>query len=247
VNNRIPAASFFEFLDVPLRVRTRIILALLCLPLLASFFFPLWEIHMVASQYPNGLTLEIFSSRLVAGNDGADLNEINILNHYIGMHQITEQELRDLNWLPFAFGAIVLLTVRVSLLGNVRALADLTVLTTYVSGVAFARFIWMLFIFGHHLSPDAPVKVTPFMPVILGSKKIANFTTSSYPLAGSYLLFITIGGLWILLATSLLRGRRRAAAHALLDSEREVAAGSNQFGTAPTPGGSVVRLGISIT
>ncbi|MCB9871518.1 MAG: hypothetical protein H6837_16805 [Planctomycetes bacterium] len=206
------ARSFFDFLDVPLGGRTRILLALLAIPIALSFLFPLWKIHMVAPQYPRGLWLDIYSYRLEAGHGGNDLREINILNHYIGMHAITENELRDLDWLPFGLGAVILLTLRVAALGNVRSLVDLGMIAAYISAFAFSRFVWMLWSFGHDLHPDAPVKVQPFTPAIIGTKKIANFTTSSLPQMGSACLFLTIGGIWVLLIWSLVVGRRRARA-----------------------------------
>jgi hypothetical protein len=96
--------SFFEYLSEPLTKRTRILLVVLALPLLLSFWFPLWRISMEAPQYPKGLQLDIYSYTLDGGNEGRDLTEINLLNHYIGMKQIVEDELADLDWIPFAFG-----------------------------------------------------------------------------------------------------------------------------------------------
>lgn len=88
---------------------------------------------MVAPQYPKGLWLDIFSWKLVGGHEGRDLDEINILNHYIGMKRIDRyDELVDLNWLPIAYGGLALLLLRAALLGSVRTLVDMTVLSTYV-------------------------------------------------------------------------------------------------------------------
>ena len=50
-----PAENFWDFLDAPLRGRSRLLLAALILPLLLSFAFPLWRISMKAPQYPDGL------------------------------------------------------------------------------------------------------------------------------------------------------------------------------------------------
>jgi len=54
------------------------------------------------------------------------------------------------------------------------------------------------------------VRVPGFMPVVLGSKKIANFTTHSWPAAGSYALAVFVIGTAGLLAYHLVRGRRAA-------------------------------------
>ena len=56
-------------------------------------------------------------------------------------------------------GALAIIALRVAAIGNVSALVDVVVMTTYVSCFAFRRFVYTLYIFGHHLRPDAPVKV----------------------------------------------------------------------------------------
>jgi copper chaperone NosL len=202
------ADTFWEFLDLPLRGGARLLLVALIVPLLLSFAFPLWRISMEAPQYPDGLSMDIYSYRLVGGNDGHDVQEINTLNHYIGMHTITREELRDLDWMPFAIVAMAMLALRAALLGNVRTLIDLSMIAFYVSAVAFGRFVWMLWEFGHQLDPKAPVKVAPFMPVVVGSKQIANFLTHSMPHVGSLLMGTFTTGVWAITLFYLWRGRR---------------------------------------
>jgi len=204
------ADSFWEFLDVPLRGGARLLLIALIVPLLLSFLFPLWRISMKAPQYPKGLSMDIYSWQLVGGNDGHDIQEINTLNHYIGMQSITREELRDLDWMPFAIVAMAALALRAALLGNVRALIDLSMIAAYVSLVAFGRFVWMLWEFGHHLDPKAPVKVQPFMPVVIGEKQIANFLTHSMPHLGSLLMGAFTTGVWAVTLFYLWRGRRES-------------------------------------
>jgi copper chaperone NosL len=209
---RTTADNFWEFLDLPLRVPARLLLVVLTIPLLLSFLFPLWRISMEAPQYPQGLTMDIYSYKVVGGNDGHDVQEINTLNHYIGMSTITREELRDLDWMPFAIVAMALLAWRAALLGNIRTMIDLSMIAAYVSVIAFARFVWMLWEFGHNLSPTAPVKVEPFMPVVIGSKKIANFMTHSMPQLGSVCLFVFTAGIFGITLWYLWRGRREAKA-----------------------------------
>jgi copper chaperone NosL len=207
---RPAAETFWEFLDAPLRGPARLLLVALVVPLVLSFGFPLWRISMKAPQYPDGLRLDIYAYQLVGGNDGHDVREINTLNHYIGMRTITREELRDLDWLPFGLIALALLALRAALLGNVRTLIDLSIVAGYISLIAFGRFVYMLWDFGHNLDPKAPVKIEPFMPVVVGSKQIANFTTHSMPQAGSVLLGTFTLGVWILTLFYLWRGRREA-------------------------------------
>ena len=209
---RRKADDFWDFLDLPLRGGARLLLVALVIPLLLSFAFPLWRISMKAPQYPDGLSMDIYSYELVGGNDGHDVQEINTLNHYIGMHTITRDELRDLDWMPFGLVAMALLAMRAALLGNVRTMIDLSMIAAYISLVAFGRFVWMLWEFGHHLNPKAPVHVDPFMPVVFGSKQIANFTTYSMPQMGSLLMGCFTMGVWGITLFYLWRGRREARA-----------------------------------
>ena len=48
---------------------------------------PLWNLTMFAPQYPDGLRLDIYTHSSQGGNNGQDVKEINVLNHYIGMQR----------------------------------------------------------------------------------------------------------------------------------------------------------------
>ena len=128
---------------------------------------------------------------------------MNTLNHYIGMAPIDRSSLTDLDWLPFALGGLILLMLRVAAIGDNRSLVDLLVLFSYFSAFSMARFAFKLYVFGHDLDPRAPFTVEPFMPALLGSKQIANFTTTSLPEAGSYLMVLVGVGLLATLVWSL--------------------------------------------
>jgi len=202
--------QFYAFLDRPLFLRARIVLALLAIPLCLAFVEPLWKISMTAPQYPNGLYVEIYAHKLDGGHDGHDIAEITELNHYIGMHPIDRAAMTDLDWIPFALGLLVLLTLRCAAIGNVRALVDLVVVSGYVGTFAFARFIYRLWYFGHSLSPDAPIKLEPFTPAIIGRKQIANFGVESWPQAGAVFVGIFLAGVVGITAWHLVAGRRSA-------------------------------------
>jgi hypothetical protein len=203
-------AKFYDFLDRPLFPAARLALAVLVIPLVLVFTQPLWKISMKAPQYPKGLSMEIYGHKVEGGHDGKDIHEINTLNHYIGMKKIDRQELTDLDWIPFALGLLVILTLRCAAIGNVRSLVDLMVITGYISVFAFGRFIYKLYVYGHNLDPEAPFKVKPFTPAIFGSKQIANFTTTSMPQLGSILMGVFVTGVAAITVWHLVEGRRRA-------------------------------------
>ncbi|MEZ4361213.1 MAG: hypothetical protein R3B48_13600 [Kofleriaceae bacterium] len=213
---------FYRFLEQPLFLSARPILLVLVIPLVLGVGFPLWRISMTAPQYPNGLQMDIYAYKVTGGHGGQDIKEINTLNHYIGMHKIDRAELKDLDWIPFAIGLLVVLALRCAAIGNVRALLDLLVLTGYISVFAFGRFVYKLYVFGHELDPTAPITLDGFTPAIFGSKQIANFSTTSYPQLGTLLIGVFATGVAALSAWHLIAGRRASAAR--VAAERAAAA-----------------------
>lgn len=205
-----PLEKFYGFVQQPLHMRSRLVLALLVVPLLLAFTAPLWNISMVAPQYPKGLELDIYAHKVEGGRDGLDIQEINTLNHYIGMAPINRAALADLDWIPFALGVLVILTLRVAAIGNISALIDLAVITLYFSLFSLGRFVYKLYVLGHDLDPKAPVTVEPFMPAVFGTKQIANFTVTSLPRLATVYMGIFALGVVALTLWHLWVGRREA-------------------------------------
>lgn len=179
---------FYGSLSRPLVPWTRIVLALAVIPLAFAATQKLWTLHFEAPQYPKGLDLYVYTYTIEGGNGGTDLPEINTLNHYVGMKKLDPADFADLDFIPFAIGALVLLALRVAVIGDVRSLIDLAVLTGYFGAFSIGRFVYMLYRYGHDLDPHAPITLPSFMPPVLGTKQMGNFTVSSFPAAGSWLL-----------------------------------------------------------
>ncbi len=72
-----------------------LLLILAFLLLVPSYLVPLYDMTMFAPQYPEGLRLHIYSYKLDGGNRGQDVKEINVLNHYIGMRDLTPTSSRS--------------------------------------------------------------------------------------------------------------------------------------------------------
>ena len=169
-----------------------LVAALLILP---AYLFPLWKLTLFAPQYPNGLRLEIYSYKLEGGNGGQDVHEVNVLNHYIGMKDLSTEAFTEFKWIPFVAGALGLLFLRAAVHGTMGALVDVVVMYAYFCLFSLWSFAYKLYVYGHDLSKEAPVKVPPFTPPIFGYSKIANFEVYSYPGAASYAL----GSVFVLL------------------------------------------------
>jgi hypothetical protein len=180
-----------RFLARPLNLGSRIVLLLAALSVGASVLFPLWQLHLVAPQYAEGLRLDIFPWKIQGGGlNGNDLNEINNLNHYIGMKPIQQADFNEMQVMPFMFGVFIMLALRASVLGLMRFIVDLFMLAAWFGLFSIGSFYYRLWQYGHQLDPKAPMQVKPFMPVIFGTQQIANFTQSSYPQLGTYLLWV---------------------------------------------------------
>jgi copper chaperone NosL len=175
-------------LEVPLDTAPRVLLLVAALLLVPTFLLPLWKLTMFAPQYPEGLHLDIHSYKLEGGNRGQDVKEINILNHYIGMKDLTTADFTEFKWMPFVIGMLGLLFLRAIVHGRLGDLLDVAVLYVYFGLFSLWSFGYKLYSYGHNLAPTASVKVDPFMPPLFGHKKLANFEVYSFPAAASYAL-----------------------------------------------------------
>ncbi len=203
--------TLHHLLDRPVSLGGRALLLVAVVVLIAGATLPLWRISLVAPQYAEGLTLDMYAYQIVAGNNGQDLAEINTLNHYIGMKPIVQADFLEMKLLPFAIGVFALLALRAVVAGRVMSLVDLSVLFLYFGLFSLGSFAYRLYTYGHHLDPRAPMKIEPFMPVVIGSQQIANFQQTSLPLSGTYsmgaFLVLLLAAIWL----SVREARREAA------------------------------------
>lgn len=185
--NRIPS-----LMDRSVPGWGRVLLMIGAVLLIVAIFLPLWQIHLVAPQYQEGLNMYIYSHKLEAGNGGQDLKEINNLNHYIGMQPIEEEDFTEMEFIPFFLGAFALLALRAAFFGKVGAVVDVLVLFIYFGAFSMWRFYYRLYTYAHDLDPKAPMNIDPFMPALIGKNQIANFAQWSYPREGSALLVVAV-------------------------------------------------------
>jgi len=179
-----------RFFDRELTARSRELIILGVLLLIPVYFLPLYQMTLVATQFPDGLLLDIYAHKLEGGKTAArdDLREINTLNHYIGMRPLLESDFSELKWIPLAIGAFALLALRAVVLGKMSKLIDVVVLFIYFGLFSAWSFYQRLYDYGHNLDPTAPIKVPPFTPPPIGTQKIANFTVTNVPGPASYLM-----------------------------------------------------------
>lgn len=159
-----------------------VLLVIVAAALLAvSLAVPYWQLTLYAPQYPGGLRALVYLTH-VAG----DAQEISNLNHYIGMKALdeaapVERALAIPVVLLFGALAVVSGTRR----GAWRWLLRLP-LVLFPLGF-FADLSAWLWYYGHSMDPAAPIRLEPFMPVVLGRGVIAQFQTVASFHVGFYL------------------------------------------------------------
>lgn len=145
----------------------------------ASYFLPYWNFRLVAPQYPKGLVLQI-GLRGVTG----DVKEIDIINHYIGMHAISEAAGFERAAGPYLVGAIVLAIV-VGMIVAGRRMNWGGVVPAFALPVGFlVTTVYWMYTFGHDLDPTAAIDFKPFMPTLVGTGTIGQFHTYAAPAVG---------------------------------------------------------------
>ena len=99
-----------------LTARSRALVAVAALLLLGLYAVPLWRIQLHAPQYPEGLGL-LIRVNTITGIKPADLDNINGLNHYIGMKAIDPEAVPVLAIMPWVVGALSLGALLVAAVG----------------------------------------------------------------------------------------------------------------------------------
>lgn len=150
-----------------------LLFAAAALLLIVSIFWPYWRLTLHAPQYPKGLTVQAYLNRLEG-----DVNEIDGLNHYIGMRPLGEAAAFERAASIWVIIAMVLLVEGAAFVHSKWAvLLALPAVTFPVAFIADLYF-WMR-TFGLSLDPDAPLSssVKPFVPTVIGEGGIGQFKT----------------------------------------------------------------------
>lgn len=175
-------------------ISTRITLAVASLALVLAYFVPIWSITLEAPQYPEGIGMHI-RINTVTGHKPNDLQNINGLNHYIGMKTIEPDTIPELKIMPWVIGALIALGLAAAASGKPWMLYAWTGLFLVVAVVGLVDFYLWEYDYGHNLDPTAAIKVPGmyYQPPLIGSKKLLNFNAHSWPALGGWTVFLSIG------------------------------------------------------
>ncbi|MHB1863842.1 MAG: hypothetical protein ACYCVL_12840 [Gemmatimonadaceae bacterium] len=170
--------------------RARILTAIAAVLLVAVYLVPLWRISLIAPQYPEGLGMKI-SVHSVTGVQEYDLQNINELNHYIGMKVIDPSTIPVLRVMPWVVGGLVVAGLLVALVGRRRLLYAWMAAFFACGAAGMADFWWWEYDYGHHLDvANAIIKIPgmSYQPPLIGSKQLLNFTAVSVPDWGAWVV-----------------------------------------------------------
>ncbi len=178
--------------------------------LLSLFYFPLWNIELGAPQYPIPLGMNIFIDG-IKGVEEFDLQNIDGLNHYIGMKTIPKAEqMWEFTVFPIVIATMSIIGILLGIAGYLNKikphffLAWLIIMTILGLAGMYDFNLWLID-YGSDLDPHAIMKMVDssgapltYEPPLFGHRKILNFDAYSYPHIGAYLM--TIGMLLTFLA-----------------------------------------------
>ncbi len=170
----------------------RALTAAAALLMAGGFFLPLWQIRLLAPQYPEGLGLFIHVNT-VRGMTENDLTNINSLNHYIGMRAIDPAAIPVLDIMPWVLGALAVAALVVAIAGRRKLLAVWLGAFATAAVLGLVEFWKWERDYGRNLDLEHAIIKVPGMsyePPLIGAKQLLNFTAISLPAAGAVLLGI---------------------------------------------------------
>ena len=180
--------------------KASIIMILGSLLLLGLFKFPLWNIMLGAPQYPEPLGINIYINGIQGMNE-FDIQNIDGLNHYIGMKTLPKPEdMWEFTVFPIVIGSMAVLGILIGILSyfkkvNYKWFLGWLVLMTILGILGMYDFNAWMIDYGTNLDPNAIMKLqnpdgTPmsYKPPLFGHKKMLKFDAFSYPAMGGYLM-----------------------------------------------------------
>jgi copper chaperone NosL len=191
-----------------LHIITRILLAVAVLSMLAAYRLPMWEIHLWAPQYPEGLNMKIWLDHL-----SGDFDIINGLNHYIGMALIKEEMFPEFKFMGYVLGFLIFMGMLPVIIGRRVFLLIFVALLFIAGGLGLWDFYRWGHDYGHNLDPKAAISVPgmTYDPPIIGYKNLLNFTAYSGPDKGGWILIIAGAITVALFAWELWRFRKKGS------------------------------------
>ena len=191
----------------------RLLAALAALLLTLAYVAPLWNITLIAPQYPEGLGMHI-RVNTVTGVKPTDIDNINGLNHYIGMKTIHPDTIPELRYMPWIVAALIAGGLITALAGRRRLLVLWALVYVAVAVAGLVDFWKWEYDYGHNLNMAQAIIKIPgmsYQPPLIGSKQLLNFTASSWPGLGGWAAGVSLA--LVVVSLVLAFHRRRELGH----------------------------------
>jgi copper chaperone NosL len=166
---------------------SRVAIAIASLALAATYFLPVWFIFLIAPQYPEGLTMNIWLNKITG-----QVDIINGLNHYIGMKHIKAEMFPEFTYLIYIIAFFIIAGLTVAMIGKRSLLLIYNSLLLLFAIAAMYDFYKWGYDYGHNLDPKAAIQVPGlyYQPPLVGHKTLLNFDAYSYPDSGGWVVII---------------------------------------------------------
>jgi len=172
-------------------------LMLAALLIMISMFLPYWSMTMHAPQYPKGLRVDVYVNRLEG-----DVDEIDALNHYLGMPKLDEG-----GKLERSISVVGIIALGLLLMASVfvhNKWAAVLALPILLYPLIFLADLWyILYSYGHSIDPQSALggAIDPFTPPLWGEGMVGQFGTIASFESGFYVtlaaVLVTLLGLWL--------------------------------------------------
>lgn len=169
--------------------------------LLGLYIFPLWKIMLGAPQYPDPLGMNIHIDG-IQGVEEFDIQNIDGLNHYIGMRTLPKPEdMWEFGTFPLVTGGMITLGVLIGTLGffgkvSYNWFIGWFMLMSILGVLGMYDFNAWMVDYGTNLDPNAIMKLTnpdgspmSYKPPLFGYTKMLNFDVTSLPATGAWFMF----------------------------------------------------------
>ena len=172
----------------------RILILLASVLMIGVYLFPLWSVRLTAPQYPEGLGMQI-RINTVEGATENDLNNINNLNHYIGMKRIEPDAIPELRIMPWIVAAIIVTGLATAALAKRKLVYAWTTGFLAIAIIGLIDFWKWEYDYGHHLDNEHAILKIPgmtYQPPLIGAKQLLNFRAVSLPSLGGILAGVAL-------------------------------------------------------
>ena len=172
----------------------RILVMLASVVMMGVYLFPLWNVRLTAPQYPEGLGMQI-RINTVEGATENDLNNINNLNHYIGMKRIEPEAIPELRIMPWIVAGIIVTGLATAALAKRQLVYAWTAGFLAIATIGLIDFWRWEYDYGHHLDNEHAILKIPgmtYQPPLIGAKQLLNFRAVSLPSIGGILAGVAI-------------------------------------------------------